>query len=417
MSSLSQKTISIGTAVVDKSGSMVDILNGLEGGLKELIQERQKQAKSEDMSLFRLIAFSSEAEQIYPQSIVENSLDTNFIDVAKINIADLKLSADGLTRLIDTALYEINLLILKKVEILKEDKNAKVKVWFMILTDGIDNISKAKAIDLHLAIQDARENHEIQCIFLGANQDAINSGNKYGFCRDSSLTFANNVAENDEETCVHNAMRCVSDNISQMVGNDESFKFSEVQRTSSVQPLSQGHSPKCSPKRCPSPLKRNRHIGLFSEEEEDDEAFLTTPLPNVKRNVGYNEDDDLVPPKLIRSVAYHPDNLLLQTEREKQEEVLEVENLEEFANGKEAITIDCLLHTGDEKIMETTTFHDHPGVPGWVPAPSKMPEQIEKWGVSWRRVSESPKQSSEGWGDGGTLCECHEGWCELHGND
>ena len=68
MASLMTKQISVGTALVDTSGSMKGILNGLVTGLKELIQDRQKQATDKNMETsFRLATFDSVAKQILPK--------------------------------------------------------------------------------------------------------------------------------------------------------------------------------------------------------------------------------------------------------------------------------------------------------------------------------------------------------------
>ena len=68
MASLMTKQFSVGTALVDTSGSMSNILNGLVTGLKELIQDRQKQATDKNMETsFRLATFDSVAKQILPK--------------------------------------------------------------------------------------------------------------------------------------------------------------------------------------------------------------------------------------------------------------------------------------------------------------------------------------------------------------
>lgn len=241
MTSLMTKQISVGTALVDTSGSMIGILNGLVTGLKELIQDRQKQATDKNIETsFRLATFDSVAKQILPKIDDEKVVyGTDFMNISDVDSNAIDLQADGATRLVDTALYEINLLIERKKQIEKENDDCEcdIRAWFFLLTDGDDNMSHQPVRKLHEAIEIAKSKHNIQCIFLGANQDAIKTGARFGFNTDQSLTFGGEAGyDPDLPMPVLSAMRCVSQNLTQMEENDANTvpAFTHLQRHSSA---------------------------------------------------------------------------------------------------------------------------------------------------------------------------------------
>ena len=241
MASLMTKQFSVGTALVDTSSSMSNILNGLVTGLKELIQERQKQGTDKNIETsFRLATFDSVAKQILPKIADEKVVyGTDFMNISDVDANAIDLQADGATRLVDTALYEINLLIEKKKQIEKENDDCKCEItaWFFLLTDGDDNMSHQPARKLHEAIEIAKSKHNIQCIFLGANQDAIKTGATFGFNAEQSLTFGGEAGDDpDLPMPVLSAMRCVSQNLTRMEENDANTlpAFTTMQRHSSA---------------------------------------------------------------------------------------------------------------------------------------------------------------------------------------
>jgi uncharacterized protein YegL len=309
------KQFSVGTALVDTSGSMSNILNGLVTGLKELIQDRQKQATDKNMETsFRLATFDSVAKQILPKIADEKVVyGTDFMNISDVDANTIDLQADGATRLVDTALYEINLLIEKKKQIKKEndDCECEITAWFFLLTDGDDNMSHQPARKLHQAINIAKKEYNIQCIFLGANQDAIKTGATLGFNADQSLTFGGEAGNDPDNMPVLSAMRCVSQNLTQMEENDANTvpAFTHLQRHSSAPDRVEGNLDNMS---YPPMTRANAQV-------LDDIGELAPPqgLIRAVAQVLNNDDDDdiddgfsLTPPKLI-----HPSkNVVLDTD-------------------------------------------------------------------------------------------------------
>tara|TARA_Y100000389_G_scaffold158044_1_gene159346 strand:- start:1669 stop:2631 length:963 start_codon:yes stop_codon:yes gene_type:complete len=318
------KQFSVGTALVDTSGSMSNILNGLVTGLKELIQDRQKQATDKNMETsFRLATFDSVAKQILPKIDDEKVVyGTDFMNISDVDANTIDLQADGATRLVDTALYEINLLIEKKKQIKKEndDCECEITAWFFLLTDGDDNMSHQPARKLHQAIDIAKKEYNIQCIFLGANQDAIKTGATLGFNADQSLTFGGEAGNDTDNMPVLSAMRCVSQNLTQMEENDSNTvpAFTHLQRHSSAPDRVEGNLDNMSY----PPMTEHGRLPMLRRANAqvlDDIGELAPPqgLTRAVAQVLNNDDDDdiddgfsLTPPKLI-----HPSkNVVLDTD-------------------------------------------------------------------------------------------------------
>ena len=314
MTSLMTKQISVGTALVDTSGSMSNILNGLVTGLKELIQDRQKQATDKNMETsFRLATFDSVAKQILPKIDDEKVVyGTDFMNISDVDANTIDLQADGATRLVDTALYEINLLIEKKKQIKKEndDCECEITAWFFLLTDGDDNMSHQPARKLHEAIEIAKSKHNIQCIFLGANQDAIKTGATLGFNADQSLTFGGEAGNDPDNMPVLSAMRCVSQNLTQMEENDANTvpAFTHLQRHSSAPHRMENNLDATYP-----PMTEHGRLPMLrranAQELDDIDEYDLAPPSGLTRAVAQelNDNDDvddgfsLTPPTLQRS--------------------------------------------------------------------------------------------------------------------
>lgn len=159
------------------------------------------------------------------------------------------LKPRGYTRLIDTALERI--IELKKRVLSPTDETAADEPkeesadepkWvgvFVLLTDGEDNQSRFSSEKLNKEIKNLSDNG-IQCYFLGANQNAINTGRQFGFSEEQSLTY--------DGAAAMEAMRSASENISRGLNSGGTVQpgFTQLQRDISggtpSQPLTQDDS-------------------------------------------------------------------------------------------------------------------------------------------------------------------------------
>ena len=64
----------------------------------------------------------------------------------------------------------------------------KIVIVWACMTDGADNRLKHLWMILK-KVKEAQNVHDIKCFFLGANQDAVMTGQQYGFNARLSLTF------------------------------------------------------------------------------------------------------------------------------------------------------------------------------------------------------------------------------------
>jgi uncharacterized protein YegL len=157
--------------VVDRSGSMVDIKDDMEGGIKTLIEE---QAREEGTCLVTLAQFDNEYEvvadgvpaaQMLPYRLVPRSM-TALLDAIGRTIAKVHARIEGM----DAA-----------------DRPANV--LFAVITDGLENASQEWT---RLQVMDsvrARTAEGWHFTFLGADQDAVQEGRGLGVVADASLTF------------------------------------------------------------------------------------------------------------------------------------------------------------------------------------------------------------------------------------
>lgn len=98
------------------------------------------------------------------------------------------------------------------------------------MTDGADNSSVHKMEDFKNKVKEAQDVHDIKCFFLGANQDAVMTGQQYGFQQDCSLTFGATAS------CAGNAMKSVGQVMRQASTGSQEVGFTQSMRVSSAPP-------------------------------------------------------------------------------------------------------------------------------------------------------------------------------------
>ena len=172
--------------VVDTSSSMDSYGTNQYYSVKEFLDHKKKE-NSDYKTLFSFTTFSS---------LSKNHNDWCEFDDINYSVDDLKkiLNPNGSTRLIDTAYEEL----LDMEEMINENKEKYNSVigMFALQTDGYDNQSILyNNEDLKRKIKELEEKGVIS-IFLASNQDAIKTGDSYGFSKENSLKLSStNSAE------------------------------------------------------------------------------------------------------------------------------------------------------------------------------------------------------------------------------
>lgn len=157
--------------VVDRSGSVVNMKNEMENSINNLVKE---QAKLPGELMIHLVQFDNEYDVVYsrrgkrfPKYVLEPRGMTALQDAIGRTIASFgEILAD-----------------------LTEDQRPG-KVLFVVVTDGLEN-SSVEYTSSYVAemIKRQKEVYNWEFIYLGANQDAILTGGKYGFDKGNSLTY------------------------------------------------------------------------------------------------------------------------------------------------------------------------------------------------------------------------------------
>jgi len=165
--------------IIDTSGSMTHLTLAVKEGLTSFVKDQIKIAKDEnrlDTTNFKLVVFNTIKKVIYNGPIDK--------------FEGYHIRCDGLTRLFDSVSEEVES-ILQKIKLKKELQSLGIpssKAVLVVMTDGDNNIGSPYPTRMRKLIENAREKGII-CTFMGANQNACETGVEYGFSHDASLTF------------------------------------------------------------------------------------------------------------------------------------------------------------------------------------------------------------------------------------
>jgi hypothetical protein len=153
--------------LLDRSGSMASIKSDMEGGLREHIEDQQKE-KGVDIKVSYSI-FDSEYETVFTAKSIKD-----------IKSSDLCLNPRGSTALLDAVGRMVNETQARLDKL--DPKDQPLKVSFMIITDGEENASREFTHEkIKEMVQHQKNSHKWEFIFLGANIDAFSAGSSLGF--------------------------------------------------------------------------------------------------------------------------------------------------------------------------------------------------------------------------------------------
>lgn len=158
--------------IIDRSGSMRTIKEDMEGGINAVLDEQKKipGAVTVDVAYF-------DDEIIYDERFL--SLDS----------ASIKIEPRGMTALHDAIVSSTRKFGESLSQLAEEDRPGTVMV--IIVTDGHENVSKeANISDVKDIITLQQDTYNWDFLFLGANQDAIQTGADFGLRKGASMTYA-----------------------------------------------------------------------------------------------------------------------------------------------------------------------------------------------------------------------------------
>lgn len=158
--------------IIDRSGSMYSIQKDMEGGIETLLKE---QAELPGKVTVDVAYFDDKFE--YTDS---------FLD---INEAEISIAPRGATALHD-AIVRASVQFGTALEALSPDDRPGT-VLITIVTDGEENSSTENtAADVKKVITEQQDTYNWNYVFLGANQDAVLTGESFGLRKGASLTYA-----------------------------------------------------------------------------------------------------------------------------------------------------------------------------------------------------------------------------------
>ncbi len=158
--------------VIDRSGSMQSIKTDIEGGLKTFI-DKQKLEQGE--CFVSLYSFDDTTEKVFECKDIKE-------------VKQILVEPRGSTALFDALGKAINE-VGERLNKTDESERPEV-VIFLALTDGGENASKEfKNDQIKEMIKTQETVFNWKFVYLGANQDAFASGQRYGFSGSTSMTY------------------------------------------------------------------------------------------------------------------------------------------------------------------------------------------------------------------------------------
>jgi len=160
--------------ILDRSGSMGGLENDTIGGYNGFVK---KQAEMGQTSLTTVL-FDDRYEILH-----------NGIDARNVTLTDREYFTRGSTALLDAVGKTINDVGKRLNETAEERRPGKV--IFVITTDGLENASRKFSYDdVKKMITHQTEKYGWEFIFMGANIDVAEEGDKLGIKADQSFSFA-----------------------------------------------------------------------------------------------------------------------------------------------------------------------------------------------------------------------------------
>ena len=198
---------------LDESGSMQPTANDTRGGINGMLESQ----KNEDgCTLVTLVTFSYKHRLRFSMKNINN--------VEPLTTDNYQPS--GGTALYDGWAFTMNHTS-TEISKLPTDQRPN-KVVFVVVTDGEENSSLEWTYKQVIGIKDSHPDWEF--IYLGANQDAIKEGAKYGVKQCSAM----NYRQGNEL----NAYKCVSQGISRYRrGASNNVQFTQAERQASMEPV------------------------------------------------------------------------------------------------------------------------------------------------------------------------------------
>lgn len=162
------------TFVLDSSGSMESIKEDTIGGFNSFLHDQKSEEGTATVSLYN---FDTDVECIYETKAIENAPALN----------TETYTPGGQTALHDAIATAVNDTTDHIASVSQTERPDNVII--VILTDGKENASETPQETVRELVEQRREKHGWEFLFIGANQDAALTASKMGMDRDRSLSM------------------------------------------------------------------------------------------------------------------------------------------------------------------------------------------------------------------------------------
>lgn len=199
------------TIVLDRSGSMQSIKHDTIGGFNAFLAAQKAVGGKATISL---VQFDDQYDVVYAALDLSQAPD----------LTPQTFVPRGATALLDAIGRTINETGVRLARMRDIDRPSQV--IFVILTDGEENSSQEfRAAQINQMIQHQRDVYQWSFVFLGANQDAINTADQLGIQSGQAMTYAASPVG------TRAAFQSVAKNMARMRSGDaDCFEFEEVDR-------------------------------------------------------------------------------------------------------------------------------------------------------------------------------------------
>ncbi len=203
--------------VVDKSGSMQDVVEQTTSGFNEQIQ-MIKGLKSEFPNQAITLGLT-----LFNDEIVHHYIDKLAIEVERLNSSNYR--PEGTTALLDA----IGLTV-QKLENAQHESNVELptKIVMVILTDGYENSSKHFNLeDIQNTINRLESTGNWTFNYIGATLDALNIAKKMAFKKGNSLAFDKKEMKSEVWDKLTDSVTCYMKRIDAKENSDQFFSDSK----------------------------------------------------------------------------------------------------------------------------------------------------------------------------------------------
>ena len=161
--------------ILDKSGSMSGLEKDTIGGFNSLLEQ---QRKVDGACVITTVLFDNHYELLHDR-----------IDIRAVQpITGKEYFVGGSTALLDAIGRTIHKIGIAQKNTAEEYRAEKV--MFVIITDGEENASRCySAAQIRQMIQQQKERHGWEFLFLGANIDAVDTAGRFGIDTDRAVDY------------------------------------------------------------------------------------------------------------------------------------------------------------------------------------------------------------------------------------